>query len=77
MIQFGFVWGSVTKQELRDSAPVTYQDITPKKVEKALVQIDDTLNGGCWQENESKGKTSKEVMAWTTQKIWIIGKKND
>lgn len=47
MIQFGFVWGSVTKQELRDSAPVTYQDITPKKVEKALVQIDDTLNGGC------------------------------
>lgn len=47
MIQFGFVWGSVTKQELRDSAPVTYQDITPKKVKKALVQIDDTLNGGC------------------------------
>ena len=45
MIQFGFVWGSVTKQELRDSAPVTYQDITPEKVEKALEQIDDALNG--------------------------------
>lgn len=36
---------SVTKQELRDSTPVTYQDITPEKVEKALGQIDDTLNG--------------------------------
>ena len=36
---------SVTKQELRDSAPVTCQDITPEKVEKALGQIDDALNG--------------------------------
>ena len=36
---------SVTKQELRDSAPITYQDITPEKVEKALCQIDDALNG--------------------------------
>ena len=27
---------SLTKQELRDSAPVAYQDITPEKVEKAL-----------------------------------------
>ena len=36
---------SLTKQELRDSAPVTYQDITPEKVEKALGQIDDALNG--------------------------------
>ena len=36
---------SVTKQELRDSAPLTYQDIIPEKVEKALGQIDDVLNG--------------------------------
>ncbi|MFP5131151.1 hypothetical protein ACJEEO_12095, partial [Phocaeicola coprocola] len=36
---------SVTKQKQRDSTPVTYQDITPEKVEKALGQIDDTLNG--------------------------------
>lgn len=35
---------SVTKQELRDSAPLTYQDITPEKVEKALSLIDDALN---------------------------------
>ena len=33
------------QKELRDSAPVTYQDITPEKVEKALEQIDDALNG--------------------------------
>ena len=66
MIQFGFVWGSVTKQELRDSAPVTYQDITPKKVEKALVQIDDTLNG-VDADKKMKAKVRRVRKSWPEQ----------
>ena len=57
---------SVTKQELRDSAPVTYQDITPEKVEKALGQIDDALNG-VGADRKMKAKVRRVRKSWPEQ----------
>lgn len=57
---------SVTKQELRDSAPVTYQDITPEKVEKALEQIDDALNG-VDADKKVKAKVRRVRKSWPEQ----------
>ena len=57
---------SVTKQELRDSAPVTYQDITPEKVEKALGQIDDALNG-VDADKKVKAKVRRVRKSWPEQ----------
>lgn len=60
---------SVTRQELRDSAPVTYQDITPEKVEKALGQIDDTLKG---VDADRKMKTKVRRV----RKLWLNSSRN-
>ena len=57
---------SVTKQELRDSAPITYQDITPEKVEKALCQIDDALNG-VDADRKMKAKVRRVRKSWPEQ----------
>ena len=57
---------SVTKQELRDSAPITYQDITPEKVEKALCQIDDALNG-VDADRKMKAKVKRVRKSWPEQ----------
>ena len=57
---------SVTKQELRDSAPLTYQDITPEKVEKALGQIDDALNG-VGADRRMKAKVRRVRKSWPEQ----------
>ena len=57
---------SVTKQELRDSTPVTYQDITPEKVEKALCQIDDALNG-VDADRKMKAKVRRVRKSWPEQ----------
>ena len=57
---------SVTKQELRDSAPLTYQDITPEKVEKALCQIDDALNG-VDADRKMKAKVRRVRKSWPEQ----------
>ena len=57
---------SVTKQELRDSAPITYQDITPEKVEKALCQIDDALNG-VDADRKMKSKVRRVRKSWPEQ----------
>ena len=57
---------SVTKQELRDSAPLTYQDITPEKVEKALCQIDDALNG-VDADRKMKAKVKRVRKSWPEQ----------
>ena len=54
---------SVTKQELRDSAPITYQDITPEKVEKALCRIDDALNG-VDADRKMKAKVKRVRKSW-------------
>ena len=57
---------SLTKQELRDSAPVAYQDITPEKVEKALGQIDDALNG-VDADKKMKAKVRRVRKSWLEQ----------
>ena len=57
---------SVTKQELRDSAPITYQDITSEKVEKALCQIDDALNG-VDADRKMKAKVRRVRKSWPEQ----------
>ena len=57
---------SVTKQELRDSAPVTYQDITPEKVEKALGQIHQALEGTD-ADRKVKAKVRRVKKAWPEQ----------
>ena len=57
---------SVSKQELRDSAPVTYQDITTEKVEKALGQIDDALKG-VDADKKVKAKVRRVRKAWPGQ----------
>jgi len=57
---------SLTKQELRDSAPVAYQDITPEKVEKALGQIDDALNG-VDADKKMKAKVRRVRKSWPEQ----------
>ena len=57
---------SLTKQELRDSAPVAYQDNTPEKVEKALGQIDDALNG-VDADKKMKAKVRRVRKSWPEQ----------
>ena len=53
---------------------ITYQDITPEKVEKALCRIDDALNG-VDADRKMKAKVKRvKVMARTAQEIWITGK---
>ena len=52
--------------ELRDSAPVAYQDITPEKVEKALGQIDDALNG-VDADKKMKAKIRRVRKSWPEQ----------
>ena len=54
---------SVTKQELRDSAPLTYQDITPEKVEKAIGQIHQALEGTD-ADRKVKAKVRRVKKAW-------------
>ena len=54
------------QKELRDSAPVTYQDITPEKVEKALEQIDDALNG-VDADKKMKVKVRRVRKSWPEQ----------
>lgn len=56
----------VTKQDLRDSAPVSYQDITPEKVEKALRQIDEALDG-VDSDRKVKSKVRRVRKAWPEQ----------
>ncbi|MCS3085225.1 hypothetical protein NXW09_28000 [Bacteroides ovatus] len=53
------------QKELRDSAPVTYQDITPL-VEKALEQIDDALNG-VDADKKMKVKVRRVRKSWPEQ----------
>ena len=57
---------SVTKQELRDSAPLTYQDITPEKVERALEQIHEALEGTD-ADRKVKAKVRRVKKAWPEQ----------
>ena len=57
---------SVTKQELRDSVPLIYQDITPEKVEKALGQIDGALNG-VDADRKMKAKVRRVRKSWPEQ----------
>lgn len=57
---------SVTKQELRDSAPVSYQDITPEKVERSLRQIDEALDG-VDADRKVKSKVRRVRKSWPEQ----------
>ena len=51
---------------MRDSAPVTYQDITPEKVERALEQIHEALEGTD-ADRKVKAKVRRVKKAWPEQ----------
>ncbi len=57
---------SVAKQELCDSAPVTYKDITPEKVERALEQIHEALEETD-VDRKVKAKVQRVRKAWSEQ----------
>ena len=57
---------SVTKQELRDSPHVTYQDITPEKMERALEQKHETLKETDTNQ-KMKAKIQRVRKAWPEQ----------
>jgi transposase len=57
---------SVTKQELRDSAPMTYQEVTPEKVEEAVGMIEASLEGAS-ADKKVRQKLNRVKKAWPEQ----------
>jgi len=57
---------NVTKQELRDSAPVTVAEITPEKVEEAVEKIQAALDGVA-VDKKVKSKLNRVKKAWPEQ----------
>ena len=58
--RYGSMSNPLPNRNQVDSAPVTYHQITPEKVEKALEQIDDARTGvDAEQESESEGRVRK------------------
>jgi Transposase and inactivated derivatives len=57
---------SVTKQELRDSAPMTYHQVTPEKVEEAVGMIETALEGANI-DKKIRQKLNRVKKAWPEQ----------
>jgi transposase len=57
---------SVTKQELRDSAPMSCQEVTPEKVEQAVAMIETALQG-VDADKKVKEKLKRVKKAWPEQ----------
>jgi transposase len=57
---------SVTKQELRDTTPMTYQEVTPEKVEQAVAMIESALEG-VDTDKKVREKLKRVKKAWPEQ----------